>query len=205
MTHGDNNGLNLPPRIAPVQAVVIPIALHKPGVAEKAEELVSRLKAAGIRTKVDLSDQSPGWKFAEHEMKGVPLRIEIGPKDIENNQCVAARRDNGEKQPIQLPELEKHVTELLEDIQKNLYKRAKDNLIKNTRPAKTMEQVKEIINKHGGFVETMWCNSNECEVKMKEEAGITSRCIPFEQRRVGDTCPACGKPSDIMVVWGVAY
>jgi len=205
MTHGDNNGLNLPPRIAPVQAVVIPIAMHKPGVLEKAEELVKRLKAAGVRTKIDASEQSPGWKFAEHEMKGIPLRIEIGPKDIENNQCIAARRDTGEKQAVSLPEIETRVNELLEEIQQNLYTRAKDNLVKNTRTAGTLDEVKEIFNEHGGFIKSMWCGSQECEMKMREEAGVTSRCIPFEQERTGDTCPICGKPSDTMVVWGVAY
>jgi len=205
MTHGDNNGLSLPPRIAPVQVVVIPIATHKPGVLEKAAELVSRLKTAGVRVKSDTSDQSPGWKFAEYEMKGVPLRIEIGPKDIENDQCVAARRDNGEKLPVRLRELETRVPELLEDIQRGLYARAKDNLTRNTRSAATLDEVKAILAEHGGFVRTMWCGSHECELKMKEEAGVTSRCIPFEQERVGDVCPICGRAADIMIVWGVAY
>jgi len=205
MTHGDNNGLSLPPRIAPIQVVVIPIASHKPGIAEKASELVSRLKAAGIRVKSDTSDQSPGWKFAEYEMKGVPLRIEIGPKDIENNQCVAARRDSGEKLPIPLTELEARVPALLEDIQNSLYARAKDNLTRNTRPASTLDEAKELLAQHGGFVKTMWCGSHDCELKMKEETGVTSRCIPFKQERVGETCPVCGTASDTMIIWGVAY
>jgi len=205
MTHGDNSGLSLPPRIAPVQVIVIPIAAHKPGVLEKADELVARLKAAGIRVKCDKSDQSPGWKFAENEMKGVPLRIEIGPKDIENGQCVAARRDNGEKQPIPLASLEADVKELLEDILESLYARAKDNLTRNTRIAGTLDEVKTIQVESGGFVKTMWCGSRECELKMKEEASVTSRCIPFEQERVGEVCPVCGKASGMMVVWGVAY
>jgi len=205
MTHGDNNGLNLPPRIAPVQAIVIPVAAHKPGVLEKAEELMARLKTAGVRVKIDTSDQSPGWKFAEHEMKGVPVRIEIGPKDIENDQCVAVRRDNGEKQFIPLSDIEKRVTSLLEDIQESLYNRAKNNLTKNTRNAKTLDEVKSIFNENGGFINTMWCGSAECELTMKEEVGVTSRCIPFEQTRVGENCPVCGKPADIMTVWGVAY
>jgi len=205
MTHGDNNGLNLPPRIAPVQAIVIPVASHKPGVLEKAEELLSRLKTAGVRAKIDTSDQSPGWKFAEHEMKGVPVRIEIGPKDIENDQCVAVRRDNGEKQFIPLHDIEKRVNDLLEDIQKCLYDRAKSNLVKNTRNAATLDEIKTTFDQHGGFINTMWCGSKECELQMREEVGVTSRCIPFEQIRVGDTCPICGKPADIMMVWGVAY
>jgi len=205
MTHGDNNGLSLPPRIAPVQVVVIPIASHKPGVLEKANELVERMKAVGVRAKSDTSDQSPGWKFAEYEMKGVPLRIEIGPKDIEKDQCVAARRDTGEKLPVPLAGLEARVPELLEDIQTSLYNRAKENLTRNTRAAATLDEAKAILAEHGGFVKTMWCESHECELKMKEETGVTSRCIPYEQERVGDICPICGKASDTMIVWGVAY
>jgi len=138
-------------------------------------------------------------------MKGVPLRIEIGPKDIENNQCVAARRDNGEKQFIPLTDVEERVNGLLEDIQKSLYSRAKNNLINNTRNAATLDEMKAIFNEHSGFINTMWCGSQECELKMKEEVGVTSRCIPFEQSRVGDSCPICGQPSDTMVVWGLAY
>ena len=205
MTHGDNNGLNLPPRIAPVQVIVIPVAAHKPGVSENADKLVTRLKTAGVRVKIDKSDQSPGWKFAEHEMKGVPLRIEIGPKDIENNKCVAARRDTGEKIFIPLPDVEAKVNELLEDIQKNLFARAKENLVNNTRDAVTLEELKTILNEHGGFINTMWCGSQECELKMREEAGVTSRCIPFEQKQVADICPICKTKADTMVVWGVAY
>ena len=205
MTHGDNNGLCLPPRIASVQVIVIPVASHKPGVLEKAEELKMRLAAAGVRVKCDTSDQRPGWKFAEYEMKGVPLRVEIGPEDIENGRCVAARRDNGEKAQISLDDLEPRIKELLDDVQKGLYSRAKENLTRNTRPAATLGDVKAILEEHGGFVKTMWCGSLECEMKMKEEAGVTSRCIPFEQEAVGDVCPICGGAADTMVVWGVAY
>jgi prolyl-tRNA synthetase len=191
MTHGDNGGLCLPPRIAPLQVIVVPIASHKPGVLEKADELVARLKSVGIRVKCDKSDQSPGWKFAENEMKGVPLRIEIGPKDIENDSCVAARRESGEKLTVPLAELEKKVGVLLDDIQQSLYDRAKENLTLNTRPAATLDEAKAILAEFGGFVKTMWCGSLECEMKMKEEAGVTSRCIPFKQESVGDTCPLC--------------
>ena len=205
MTHGDNNGLNLPPRIAPIQTIVIPIASHKEGVLEKAQELVSRLKVVGFRVKCDTSDQSPGWKFAENEMKGVPLRVEIGPKDIENGQCVAVRRDNGEKQIVKLDDLEETVSKLLEDIQKSLFAKAKDNLTRNTRSAATLDEVKSIMSEHGGFVETMWCGALECEMEMREKAGVTSRCVPFEQKKVGEVCPICGKPSDTMVTWGVSY
>ena len=205
MTHGDNSGLVLPPRIAPVQAVVIPVASHRPGVIEKADELMARIKESGVRVKCDVSDQSPGWKFAEHEMKGVPLRIEIGPKDIEKDQCVAARRDNGEKTSLPLAELVKSIPQLLDEIQDSLFARAKENLERNTRPAGTLDEVKSILAEHGGFVKAMWCGDPECEMKMKDDAGVSSRCLPFEQERVGDVCPVCGKPSDQMVIWGVAY
>ena len=205
MTHGDNSGLVLPPRVAPLQVIVIPIASHKPGVAEKAAQLVYRLKSAGFRVKSDMSDQSPGWKFAEHEMKGVPLRIEIGPRDIEKDQCLAVRRDSGEKISVPLGEIELRVGELLDEIQISLFDRAKENLTVNTRSAATMDEVKSIMAEHGGFVRTMWCGSADCELRMKEEAGVSSRCIPFEQERIGDACPICGKPSDSTVVWGVAY
>jgi len=205
MTHGDNNGLNLPPRIAPIQAVVIPIASHKPGVLEKADELAACLKAAGVRVKIDKSDQSPGWKFAENEMKGIPLRIEIGPKDIESDQCIVARRDTGEKQAVPLSEVEKRVNELLEEIQTNLFTRAKNNLISNTRNAATLDEVKKIFNEHGGFINTMWCGSQECEQKMRDKVGVTARCIPYEQIKVAEICPTCEAPSDTMVVWGIAY
>ena len=205
MTHGDNNGLVLPPRVAPVQAVVIPVASHKPGVPEKAAELTDRLKSAGVRVKCDMSDQSPGWKFAEHEMKGIPLRIEIGPKDIEKNQCIAVRRDSGEKINVPLDGVETRVIGLLEEIQNSLYDRAKENLTVNTRSAASMDEAKSIIAEHGGFIRTMWCGGADCELRMKEDAGVTSRCIPFEQEHISDTCPICGKHSDTMVIWGVAY
>ncbi|MCL2080131.1 MAG: proline--tRNA ligase [Oscillospiraceae bacterium] len=205
MTHGDNSGLKLPPRIAPTQVVIIPIAAHKEGVLSKAEELVSCLKAAGVRVKSDTSDQSPGWKFAEHEMKGIPLRIEIGPRDIDSNECVAVRRDNGEKLRIALPELEKTVDKLLEDIQKSMFERAKENLRKNTRQAHNMDEIESILREHGGFFESMWCGSRECEVRLKDELSVTSRCIPFEQKRLGDVCAICGAKADTMVVWGIAY
>ena len=206
MTHGDNSGLVLPPRIAPVQVVVIPIASHKEGVIEKATELLETLKVAGIRAKADLSDQSPGWKFAEHEMKGIPLRIEIGPKDIENGQCVAARRDNGEKVTIPLGELAATVPELLVTIQKAMYEKAKANLVTKTFMANSVEETKKIVDENqGGFIKSMWCGGLDCEVAMKEQAGVTSRVIPFEQENVGECCPVCGKKAEKMVIWGVAY
>ena len=205
MTHGDNNGLVLPPRVAPIQVIVLPIAAHKPGVTEKAEELVSRLKAAGIRAKGDFSDNSPGWKFAEWEMKGVPLRIEIGPKDMEKGQCVAVRRDNGEKIAVALDELDTAVPALLDAVQQGLFDKAKANLDSHTYTASTPEEVKQYVEGDGGFVKTMWCGDTACELAMKERAGVSSRCIPFRQEHLGDVCPVCGKPAKHMIIWGVAY
>ncbi len=205
MTHGDNNGLVLPPRVAPIQVVVLPIAQHKPGVTEKALELVDRLKKAGIRVKADVSDQSPGWKFAEYEMKGIPVRLEIGPKDIEQGQCVLVRRDNREKTFVKLDELEDAVRQLLEDVHNGLYAKAKKNLEDNIHEIHSLDEAKEIISTSGGFVKSMWCGDRECEEKFKEVAGVSSRCIPFEQEHLGDVCPVCGKPASKMVYWGVAY
>ena len=205
MTHGDNNGLVLPPNVAPIQVIVLPIAAHKPGVTEKAQELVDRLKAAGIRVRGDFSDNSPGWKFANWEMKGVPLRIEIGPKDMENNQCVAVRRDNREKTFLSLDELESRIPELLAQVQQGLYDKAKANLDSHTFPAFSLEEAKAIQAEKGGFIKTMWCGELECEMKMKEQGGMTSRCIPFQQEHLADTCPICGKPAKKMIYWGVAY
>ena len=205
MTHGDNNGLVLPPKIAPTQVIVLPIAAHKPGVTEAAEDLVSRLTAAGLRAKGDFSDNSPGWKFAEYEMKGVPLRIEIGPKDLETGQCVAVRRDNGEKTTIPLADLEATVPQLLDAVHKGLYEKAKKNVEEHTYPAYSLEEAKKIQEEKGGFIKTMWCGGLQCELDMKEKAGMTSRCIPFEQEHLADTCPICGKKAEKMVYWGVAY
>ncbi|MDD6935636.1 MAG: His/Gly/Thr/Pro-type tRNA ligase C-terminal domain-containing protein, partial [Clostridiales bacterium] len=205
MTHGDNNGLVLPPKIAPIQVIVLPIAAHKPGVTEKAEELVSRLKAAGLRVKGDFSDNSPGWKFANWEMKGVPLRVEIGPKDIENGQCVAVRRDNREKIVVKLDELEQRIPELLDVVQQGLFDKAKQNLDEHIYTAHSLEEAKQLQEEHGGFIKTMWCGDLACEMAMKEQAGMSSRCIPFEQEHLGDVCPVCGKPAKTMIYWGVAY
>ncbi|MDR1131895.1 MAG: proline--tRNA ligase [Oscillospiraceae bacterium] len=205
MTHGDSSGLVLPPKIAPIQVVVLPVAQHKPGVAEKAGELVSRLRAAGLRVKGDFSDNSPGWKFAEYEMKGVPLRIEIGPRDIAAGHCVCVRRDSGEKQTVSLDAIETRATELLQAVHRGLYARAKSNLDAHSYTARTVEEVKDIVNNGGGFIKTMWCGEPGCELTMKEKAGVTSRCIPFDQARTGEACPVCGKPAETAVVWGAAY
>lgn len=204
MTHGDDNGLVLPPAIAPIQVVVIPVAQHKEGVLEKAQEVAGRI-AAVCRTKVDSSDNSPGWKFAEYEMKGVPLRLEIGPKDIEKNQCVLVRRDNREKYFVPLDELESKIPELLEEVRLGLYNKALKNRENRTFQASTFDEVLRLANEESGFIETMWCGSLECEMRMKDEAGLSSRCMPFEQKHIGDTCPCCGKPADTSIIWGKAY
>ncbi len=205
MTHGDNNGLVLPPKIAPIQVIVLPIAMHKDGVTDKAWELINRLKAAGLRVRGDFSDNSPGWKFSEYEMKGVPLRIEIGPKDIENGQCVAVRRDNGEKTVIALEELEAKIPELLDAVQQGLFDKAKRNLEEHTYDAVTADDIKEIINTKGGFVRTKWCGDTECELKLKEYAGVSSRCMPLSQDGKEGVCPVCGRSCNTTIIWGVAY
>ena len=205
MTHGDNNGLVLPPQIAPIQVMVVPVAQHKPGVIEKAQELHDTLKAAGIRVKIDTSDNSLGWKCAQYEMRGVPLRVEIGPKDMENGVCVAVRRDNGEKVTVALSELAEKIPQVLEDVQNGMFAKAKANLDGHTYVAHSVEEAKKLQEENGGFIKTMWCGDLECELKMKEEAGMTSRCIPFEQEQLSDVCPCCGKPAKHMIYWGVAY
>ncbi|MCC8079556.1 MAG: proline--tRNA ligase [Oscillospiraceae bacterium] len=205
MTHGDNNGLVLPPCIAPVQVIVVPVAQHKPGVTEKAQELLAALKAAGIRAKIDVSDNSLGWKCAEYEMKGVPLRVELGPRDIEQGVCVAVRRDNFEKVTVAISELAERVPELLDAVQAGLYEKANANLTSHIFPAQSLEEAKALHDEHGGFIKTMWCGSEECEQRMKDEAGLTSRCIPFVQERVGDVCPICGRKADTTIFWGAAY
>ena len=206
MTHGDNNGLVLPPQIAPVQAVVIPIAAHKkPEVAEAAKDLKTRLLAAGVRAKLDDSDQSMGWKCAEYEMRGVPLRIEIGPRDLENGQCCIVRRDNGEKTFVALDTLESAVKELLDRIHDNMLERARANLEENTFDLSTWEEVKEMASGRGGFARTKWCGSRECELGMKEKAGVSSRCMPLHQSGTKGKCVFCGKEATTDIYWGVAY
>jgi prolyl-tRNA synthetase len=204
MTHGDDDGLILPPAVAPFQVVVVPIAAHKPGVAEKAAEVAARI-AQFARVKLDDSDNAPGWKFSQWEMKGVPLRLELGPKDIEKNQCVLVRRDTREKVFVSLDELETAIPQQLEALTKDLYERALANREARTRAATTFDEVKELAKTSTGYIKTMWCGELACELKMKEEAGLSSRCMPFAQETLGDVCPCCGKPAKTMVYWGVAY
>ena len=187
MTHGDDDGLILPPAIAPIQVVVVPIAAHKPGVSEKAAELAEKISKYA-RVKLDDSDNAPGWKFAQWEMKGVPLRLEIGPKDLEKNQCVLVRRDTREKVFVSLDELETAIPAQLEALRKDLYQRALENREKRTWAATTMDEVKELAKANTGYIKTMWCGDLACEMKMKEEAGLSSRCMPFEQEQLSDVC-----------------
>ncbi len=205
MTHGDNSGLVLPPKVAPIQVIVVPVAQHKPSVLDKAAEALDALRNAGIRAKMDDSDNSMGWKCAQWEMKGVPVRLELGPRDIENGQCVCVRRDNGEKVTVALDALASAVPALLDDVQQGLFDRAKKNLDSNIFPAFSLEEAKAVQEEKGGFIKTMWCGDLQCELDMKEKAGMTSRCIPFAQEKLGDVCACCGKPADKMVFWGVAY
>ncbi len=205
MTHGDNNGLVLPPAVAPIQAVVIPVAQHKEGVIEKATELTNRLKNI-CRVKMDDSNNTPGWKFAEYEMKGVPVRIEIGPKDIENNQCVIVTRHNREKTFVSLDNLEETVTQKLQEVRDGIYQAALENRERRTYACKTTDEITKALEENGdGFVKAMWCGSEECESKVKELTGVGSRCIPLEQETISDTCVCCGKPAKQMLFWGKAY
>lgn len=204
MTHGDDNGLVLPPKVAPIQIVVVPVASHKAGVTEKAQEVYGRLSKI-CRAKIDVTDNSPGWKFAEYEMKGVPLRLEIGPRDIEKNQCVIVRRDTREKYFVSLDELEARVPELLEEVHKGMYEKALARRTEMTYTAHNMDEMKDIADNKPGFIRAMWCGDRACEDALKENVGVTSRCIPFEQEAVADTCVCCGKKADKMLYWGKAY
>ena len=205
MTHGDNNGLVLPPLVAPVQVIVLPVAQHKPGVLDAAAALRDRLIDAGLRCKMDDSDNSMGWKCAEYEMKGVPLRVECGPRDLEKGECVLVRRTDREKVVCKLEELETAVAEQLKVVQQQMFDKAKKNLDEHIYEAHSLEEAKQLQEANGGYIKTMWCGDEACELKMKEVAGMSSRCIPFAQEHLDDVCPVCGKPAKKMVYWGVAY
>ena len=205
MTHGDDSGLVLPPSVAPIQVVIIPVQQHKEGVLDAAYAIRDRLKAAGIRVKVDDSDQSPGWKFSEYEMKGVPLRLEIGPRDIAENKCVLVRRDNREKSFISLDDLIPAVNEGLDNLVKALYEKALAHREERTYSAETFEELKAIADSKPGYIKAMWCGDLECELKLKEEADVSSRCIPFGKEPIGDKCVCCGREAKKLVYWGKAY
>ena len=205
MTHGDDNGLVLPPAVAPIQVVIVPVAQHKEGVLEKANELKKRLEK-DFRVKLDDSENSPGWKFAEYEMKGVPVRIEIGPRDIEANKCVICTRHNLEKSEADLDNLEAAVAEKLGEVRDGLYAKALENREKHTYSCTTIDEIKEALEKNGdGFVKAMWCGSEECEDSVKAQTGVGSRCIPFDQEQLSNKCVCCGRPAKKLVYWGKAY
>ncbi len=205
MVHGDDSGLKLPPRIAPVQVCVIPIQQKKEGVLEKAAELRDMLKAAGVRVKLDDTDKSPGFKFAEQEMRGIPIRVEIGPKDMEAGKCVAVRRDTGEKIDVAIDELAAKIPALLDEIQANMLRMAKEHRETHTYSAVEYKEFCDTIENKPGFVKAMWCGDRACEDKIKEDTRATSRCMPFEQEQLSDKCVCCGKPAKHMVYWGRAY
>lgn len=206
MSHGDDNGLVLPPAVAPIQVVIIPVAMHKDGVLDKARELEQQLKDAGVRVKVDDSDNSAGWKFSEYEMKGVPLRLEIGPKDIEKGQCVLVTRHTREKTFAPLDQLESIVEQKLKEVHDGLYQKALENMEARTTACTTMEEILAALEAKGdGFIKAMWCGDEACEDMVKEKTGVGSRCIPFEQEHISDVCVCCGKPAKTMVYWAKAY
>ncbi len=205
MTHGDDNGLILPPAVAPVQVAIIPVAQHKEGVLEKARELRDLL-AKKFRVKLDESDYSTGWKFSQYEMKGVPLRLEIGPRDIENNSCVLVSRVTREKTFVSLDHLAESVEKALQTVHDELYARALENQKARTYEARTREEFLDIAANKSGFIKAMWCGETECEEQLKDlTGGVKSRCIPPEEERLSDVCVCCGKPARHMVIWGRQY
>lgn len=204
MVHGDNRGLVIPPRIAPTQAMIVPVAQHKEGVLDKAYDLRDQLKDLA-RVGIDPSDKMPGWKFNEYEMKGIPVRIEMGPKDIEKEQVVLVRRDTGEKEFVGLDKLDIRLPELLEEIQQGLFDKALEDRNEKTTTATNMDEFKKNLDETPGFIKAMWCGDQECEEKIKEETAVTSRCIPFEQETVADTCVCCGREAKELVYWAKAY
>ena len=205
MVHGDDNGLVLPPKVAPIQIVVIPVASHKPGVKEKATEVYENLKKI-CRAKIDLSDNSPGWKYAEYEMKGVPVRIEVGPRDIEKGECVLVTRHNREKTVVSLDSLAESVKEKLTEVNEGIFNKALANREKRTYTCTTLDEITKALEDNGdGFVKAMWCGEEECEDKVKEITGVGSRCMPLNQEIISDKCVCCGKEAKHLVYWGKAY
>ena len=205
MTHGDDNGLVLPPAVAPIQVVIIPIAQHKPGVLEEAEKIRATLAEAGIRVRTDDSDETPGWKFAEYEMKGVPLRLEIGPRDIENRQCVLVTRYNREKTIVPLAGIADSVKDSLRAAHDGMYQKALENRSRRTYDCRTLDEIGDALKQGDGFVRAMWCGDEACEDRVKEVTGVGSRCIPLDQDSLSDRCVCCKKPAKCLVYWGKAY
>ena len=205
MAHGDNRGLKLPPKVAPVQIEIVPIAQHKEGVEEKINELYERLKNK-FRVEVDLrTNVTPGVKFNDQEMRGIPLRLEMGPRDIQNNECILVRRDNNEKLTIKLEEVEENISKILDDIQANMFNICKKRLEEKTTIAYNLEEFEYNINTNQGFIKAMWCGDSVCEAKIKELTAAKSRCMPFIQEKISNKCVCCGKPADKLVIWGRQY
>ena len=205
MVHGDDSGLVLPPYLAPIQVDIIPIMSHVEGVLEKAHEIRDELMKNGIRVRLDETDKSPGWKFSESEMRGTPLRIEVGPRDLENNQVVIVKRYNREKMTYQIEDVVKEIPALLKGIHETMYNAALKNVEDNTRVATDYETFKKIMDEQAGYVKMMWCGDEDCELKVKEETRATSRCMPFDQTPIGEECPVCHKPGKHVVYYAKAY
>lgn len=204
MVHGDDKGLVLPPEIAPTQVIIIPIAQHKEGVLDAAYEIQHSLKAS-VRVDIDASEKKPGWKFNESEINGIPIRLEIGPKDIEEKKVVLVRRDTGEKIHVAIEQVETEISRLLRDIQKALYDKALSHRLNKTTIATNMDEFKDTLLHHGGFIKAMWCGDQACEDQIKEDTQATSRCIPFDEEAVTDSCVYCGKAASELVYWAKAY
>lgn len=205
MVHGDDNGLVLPPYVAPIQVVIVPIQQAKPGIMNKCHELKERLEKMNLRVKLDDTDRTPGWKFAEYEMKGVPVRIELGPRDLENNVVTICKRNNHEKIQISIDKLEDEIPQLLATIHEEMYQKALKQLLNSITEVHTYDELKEVVNVKGGYAKMMWCGCEECENKIKEDTNATSRCMPFDQKPFMDTCPICGKKATKVVLFAKAY
>lgn len=205
MVHGDDNGLVLPPYVAPIQVVIVPIQQAKPGIMNKCHELKERLEKMNLRVKLDDTDRTPGWKFAEYEMKGVPVRIELGPRDLENNVVTVCKRNNHEKIQISIDKLEDEIPQLLATIHEEMYQKALKQLLNSITEVHTYDELKEVVNVKGGYAKMMWCGCEECENKIKEDTNATSRCMPFDQKPFMDTCPICGKKATKVVLFAKAY
>ena len=205
MVHGDDSGLVLPPKIAPVQVDVIPIMQNKDGVLNKAYEVKEALVKAGLRVKVDDTDKKPGWKFSEQEMRGIPVRVEMGPRDIEAGQAIIVRRDTREKTTVAIESLAEEIKNILDKMQTEMLERARTHREAHTYVATNYDEFKDVVANKPGLVKAMWCGDQACEDKIKEETTATSRCMPFEQEHLSDVCVCCGRPAKKMVYWGKAY
>ncbi len=205
MVHGDNNGLVLPPRVAPIQAVIIPVAANKPGVIPEARKIYEQVSKTGLRIKLDESDKSAGWKFSEYEMRGVPIRIEVGPRDIANGVVTIAKRNTGEKITVKYEDLNTTLVNLIDIIHNEMYLKASDYLSKHVTEARTLQEMGDIFANQGGYAKIMWCGDESCELKVKETYQATARAIPFNQISFDDKCAICGKPAKKVILFAKAY